>query len=89
MVTVTRQRWRINVDILKQLTKIFWEVFNDEDIVLTRETTANDIDGWDSFAHLNLIMSIEEFFKIDITDEEAPSLQNIGDLVDLINLKVD
>lgn len=75
------------MDILKQLTKIFWEVFNDEDIVLTRETTANDIDGWDSFAHLNLIMSIEEFFEIEITDEEAPGLQNVGDLIDLIGLK--
>ncbi len=75
------------MNIIEPLTHIFRAVFDDEDITLTREMNADDIDGWDSFAHLNLLMSIEEFFEITISDEEAPGLRNVGDLMDIIKLK--
>jgi acyl carrier protein len=74
--------------MISQLTTIFRELFLDETLVLTNETTADDIDGWDSFTHLNVIMSIESHFGISITDEEIPTLKNIGDMVSLIEKKL-
>jgi len=53
------------MDILKKLEVIFRDVFDDEDIVLTNETTANDIEDWDSLAQINLIVAIRREFKIN------------------------
>jgi len=75
------------MDILDKLTGVFREVFLDESINLTLLTSANDIDGWDSFAHLNIIMSVEQAFNIEITDTEVPTLRNINALVLLISTK--
>jgi acyl carrier protein len=46
------------MSVIEPLTKIFREVFDDEDIALSREMTADDVDGWDSFSHVNLIVTI-------------------------------
>ena len=46
-------------DTYKKLTKVFREVFDDDSIELTPETTANDIDDWDSIEHINLIAAVE------------------------------
>jgi len=78
----------IFMSTIERLTILFQEIFFDESIVLTLNTNANDIDGWDSFAHLNIIMSVEQKFNIEISDVEAPTLKNIGDLVSLINNKI-
>ena len=53
------------MDILKKLEVIFRDVFDDEDIVLTNETTANDIEDWDSLAQINLLVAIKKEFKIN------------------------
>jgi len=47
------------MDIHAKLTEIFREVFMDDSIVLTDQTTSKDVDGWDSFAHLNIILAVE------------------------------
>ena len=49
-------------DTYKKLTKVFREVFDDDSIELTPETTANDIDDWDSIEHINLIAAVEDAF---------------------------
>jgi acyl carrier protein len=74
--------------MIEQLNTIFRELFLDDTLTLTESTTADDIDGWDSFTHLNVIMSIESHFGISITDEEIPTLKNIGDMVSLIEKKL-
>lgn len=71
------------MDILAELTPIFRVVFDDDSIVLTRQTTADDIDGWDSLSHMNLVMSVEVKFKVRFALGELPSLKNVGDLADL------
>jgi len=76
------------MDILAKLTNLFRDIFLDESIDLTPQTTANDIDGWDSYAHLNIILAVEQTFDIEITDTEAPTLRNIKDLVILISTKI-
>ncbi|MBK5275010.1 MAG: acyl carrier protein [Desulfuromonadales bacterium] len=83
------QHWRIEqVDILAELAPVFREVFDDESIVITRQTTANDIDGWDSLSHMNMVMAVEMKFKIRFALGELPALRNVGDLADLAEKKL-
>ena len=76
------------MDILAELTPIFREVFDDDSIVITRQTTANDIDAWDSLSHMNMVMAVEVKFRIRFALGELPSLRNVGDLVDLTTKKL-
>ncbi len=74
--------------ILEHLREIFCEVFDDDEIELTPEMTANDVDGWDSLSHVNLIVTIETRFKIRFTQKELLTFKNVGDLNRSINDKV-
>ena len=76
------------MDILKKLEVIFRDVFDDEDIVLTNETTANDIEDWDSLAQINLWVAIKKEFKINFDLEEVSKYKNVGDMVNAINEKL-
>ena len=72
---------------LEQLTPIFRQVFDDESIVITRETTADDIDGWDSLSHVNLIVAIETKFNVRFSQKELLTFKNVGDLLRSIESK--
>jgi acyl carrier protein len=74
-------------DTLKRLNEIFCEVFNDEDVVISRQTTAKDISDWDSIMHVSLIVNIEKVFAIRFSSSEIANLQTVGELVDLIDSK--
>jgi acyl carrier protein len=73
---------------LEKLNPIFRQVFEDDDIIVKRETTADDIDAWDSLSHINLVMAIEMEFKIRFALGELQSLKNVGHLADLIDKKL-
>jgi acyl carrier protein len=75
--------------ILSALTDIFREVFDDAEIRLSPETTADDIDAWDSLSHANLIVTIEERFGIKFVMKELLSFRNVGDLMKSIETKTD
>lgn len=77
------------MDILAELAPIFREVFDDDAIVITRTTTADDIDAWDSLSHMNMVMAVEVKFKIRFALGELPTLKNVGDLADLVQKKLD
>jgi acyl carrier protein len=72
------------MELMERLNEIFCEVFDDEDIVIAPELTANDIDGWDSLSHVNLIVTIESRFDIRFTQKELLTFKNIGDLLNCI-----
>ncbi|MGK2227267.1 acyl carrier protein [Devosia sp.] len=74
-------------DYLAQLTEMFRAYFDDDQIVLTRETTADDIEDWDSLAQVGLILSIEKRFGIKFTSSDVDGLANVGEMVDLIGAK--
>ena len=74
--------------LYRQLTEIFRDVFDDDSIVLTPETTAADIHDWDSANHVNLIVAIEVRLKIKFKTIEVESLHNVGHLVTLIEQKL-
>jgi acyl carrier protein len=76
----------MNADpLIARLTDLFREVFEDDSIVLHRAMTASDIEGWDSMAHLRLILSIERHFKLRLPSTKVAGLKNVGDMMDLIN----
>lgn len=76
------------MELQNKLNRIFCEVFDDEDIKIHREMTANDIDGWDSLSHVNLIVAIESNFKIRFSQKELLTFKNIGNLMDSISGKI-
>jgi len=78
---------RTQSECLERLNEIFRDVFDDEDLIITRETSADDIAEWDSVMHVSLIIEIEKAFGIRFSSTEVAQLQNVGDLVDLINTK--
>jgi acyl carrier protein len=75
--------------VYSQLTDIFREVFDDDSIVLTPETTAADIDGWDSVGHLNLLLAIEARLKMKFKTSEIDGLHNVGQLAGLLEYKLE
>jgi acyl carrier protein len=74
-------------EIYAGLNELFHELFADEGIVLRPETTAADIDGWDSFNNLNIMVAVETRFGIKMSTVEVERLNNIGDLVKIIMMK--
>lgn len=73
--------------ILEALTQIFRDVFDDDDIVLTAATTAQDVEGWDSQAHVNLIVAAEMRFGVRFRTAELESLHDVGQFARLIESK--
>ena len=69
------------------MKEIFRDVFDDQTIELSAETSAKDIDTWDSFNHINLIISMEQAFKIKFDISELSSLKNVGEMAALIERK--
>jgi acyl carrier protein len=73
--------------IYARLTEIFQDVFDEDSIQLTSELSAKDVDGWDSLAHIRLILTVEKAFKIKFSTSEIGKLENVGDLVAFIRAR--
>lgn len=71
-------------EVLEKLTPIFREQLDNEDIELNAETTAEDIEEWDSLSHIQLIVAIEKSFGIRFTSSEIQSWNNVGEMIDSI-----
>ena len=74
--------------ILDQLNTIFRDVLDDESINLTYNTTARDIDEWDSLNHVQLVVAIEKKFSIRFTAGEIQNWKNVGEMVGNIQKKL-
>lgn len=72
---------------LAQLQEVFRNVFDDDELVIALETTAQDIEAWDSVQHVTLMMEVEDAFKVRLSTSEMAYLKNVGDLVELIDRK--
>jgi acyl carrier protein len=71
-------------DRLKRLNQVFQDVFDDDELNVTPQTAAKDIEGWDSLMHVTLVVNVEKAFKVKFSSSEVASLQNVGDLLSLI-----
>jgi acyl carrier protein len=74
--------------ILTEVAAILRDVLDLPDLAVTAATTAENVDGWDSFAHINLVVAVETHFHIKIHTAEIEELKNVGELVDLVDEKL-
>jgi acyl carrier protein len=74
--------------VIQDLTPIFRDVLDLADLKLVADSNAQNVDGWDSLAHVNLIVAIEKHYKIKFALGELQGLKNVGEMADLIQRKV-
>jgi acyl carrier protein len=74
--------------LLSKISEIMMDSFDLDDISIREETSAEDIDEWDSLSHIRLIVAIERAFRIKFKNSEIESLKNVGDLINLVETKV-
>ena len=75
-------------EIFKGLNEVFKDVFDDEDIVVTAETTADDIEDWDSLEHINLIVAVEKKIGMKFSMGEVTTMKNVGEMAEIIKTRI-
>lgn len=75
-------------EIFNRLTKVFQDVFDDEEISLTDNTVSGDIEDWDSLNHINLVVSVEKEFGIKFSMGETQKMKNVGEMVSIIQERI-
>lgn len=71
-------------EVFERVTDIFRDVFDDDDLVISDSTNSEDIEDWDSLEHIQLIVGMEKEFKVKFDIKTVNSLENVGQMVDLI-----
>ena len=79
---MSREELRLSVQ------EIFHDIFDDDDIVISNDTTAADIEDWDSLEQINLLVAIERKFGIKFTVGEVEGLRDVGEMLDLVERKL-
>jgi acyl carrier protein len=78
-------------ELQAELQEVFRRVFDDDELTVSRATSADDIDGWDSMAHINLIIAIEKRFNVKFTAGEIAALarrgQSVGNMMEILAAK--
>lgn len=75
-------------EIYQKLTTIFRDVFDEDNLSVTPQTTADDVDGWDSLTHVRLVLAVSKAFGVRFSAAEIGSLKNVGEFATLIEQKV-
>ncbi len=75
-------------EIREQLTELLQDLLDRDDLAITRETTAKDVEGWDSLAHVRIVVAVEQKFGIRFTTTEMTDLPNVGAMIDAIARKI-
>ena len=75
-------------EIKTKLTQIFRDVFDDDELEIFDEMTAQDVDEWDSFSNVEMITTLESEFNITFAISEVQGLENVGDLIKLLEKKL-
>ncbi len=71
-------------EILKKVNDIFHDVFDDDSIVVMEETTADDVEDWDSLMHITLISEVESAFGFKFQMKDVVGMKNVGEMIDII-----
>lgn len=74
--------------IIKEVNTVFIDVLDEDEIVLSRDTNADDLEDWDSLTHVQLVVAIEKHFKIKFTSSEIRNFRDVGEMCDSILDKV-
>jgi acyl carrier protein len=75
-------------EILSRVQEVFREELELDDLELTDETTADDVEEWDSLSHVQLVVALEKAFAVKFSSREILSWDNVGDLVSCIQKKL-
>ena len=75
-------------EVFQKLNEVFREEFDDEEIVVREDTTAKDIEGWDSLEHIDLIAAVEDAFSVHFSMAEVTYMKNVGEMADRIMEKL-
>jgi len=75
-------------NILEKLQPIFQDIFEDDELLITAESSAATVEDWDSLAHITLIFAIEQEFEIKFALGELEAMKNVGDMVELMQTKL-
>jgi len=75
-------------DLMSELTQVFQDAFEDDDLVISRSTTAADVAGWDSLQHVTLILQVERRFGFRLSSAEVADLKSVGDLLDIVQRRL-
>ena len=70
--------------VFETLNEVFRDVFDDESISVTENTTSNDIEDWDSLEHINLLAAVEQEFGVKFNMGQVVSMKNVGVMADII-----
>jgi acyl carrier protein len=73
--------------ILNDISKVFADTLDEDNLTLTESSTADDVEGWDSLTHVQLVVAVEKKFKIRFTAKEIQSWKNVGEMIDSITSK--
>ena len=71
-------------EVFATLNEVFQDVFDDESITVNEETTADDIEDWDSLEHINLLAAVEQEFGMKFNMGQEVSMKNVGEMADII-----
>lgn len=75
-------------EILSQVTEIFRDVLDNEEIILNENSTADDVEEWDSLTHIMLVVAVEKNFKVKFGSKEIQTWENVGEMVNSITDKM-
>lgn len=75
-------------EILEQVQSIFKDVLKNDDVVLADDTTAQDVNGWDSLTHVEIISEMEKHFGLRFSLKEMLSWRNVGKMLDTLEKKL-
>lgn len=76
------------MEIMNKMQEIFRDVFDDESLVITEATNAEDIDEWDSLTHITILQSVQDEFGVEFSITEIDNMKNVGDMINAIKQKI-
>ena len=75
-------------EIMAKIQEIFRDVFDDEELIISEDTTSDDVEEWDSLSHIQLVVAIEKGFGLKLTSKEILSWEDVGEMADVILSKL-
>ena len=75
-------------ELLEAVAEILRDIFDNEELPVTEETSSADVEDWDSLEQINILVAIQDRFGIQVSLDDVKGLENVGDTLDLIERKL-
>ena len=74
-------------DVSLRVKSVMSKVFNILAEQINENSSPESIEGWDSLSHLTLVVSLEEEFNLEFTDEQMMDMMDFKSIVNLLTKK--